>query len=64
MNPTNQKMNTEKSDEATNPEDEKNDDVEINKRQTSMTDVAVDTTPSSDFYQRTGRDHLGRKIRK
>ena len=52
----------EKDDE--NSEDEKDDDVEINKRQTSMTDVVVDTTSSSDFYKRTGRDHLGRKIRK
>lgn len=51
------------SDEETNPEEDKKDDVDINKRQTSMTDVAVDMTPSSDFYERTGRDHLGRKIR-
>lgn len=54
----------EDSDEATDHDDEKPDDVDINKRQTSMTDVVVDTTPSSDFYKRTGRDHLGRKIRK
>ena len=53
----------EESDEATNHDDEQTDDVDINKRQTSMTDVVVDTTPSSDFYKRTGRDHLGRKIR-
>ena len=49
----------EKADES--EEDEK--DVEINKRQTSMTDVIVDDTPSPDFYSRTKRDHLGRKIR-
>ncbi|MBQ3407969.1 MAG: hypothetical protein IJH12_02040 [Clostridia bacterium] len=52
--------NEDKDDDST--EDE-TDDVEINKRQTSMTDVVVDTTSSSDFYKRTGRDHLGRKIR-
>ena len=46
-------------------EDEENkEDVEINKRQTSMTDVVIDNNPPSDFYERTGRDHLGRKIRK
>ena len=53
-------INKNEDDDST--EDEK-DDVEINKRQTSMTDVVVDTTSSSDFYKRTGRDHLGRKIR-
>ena len=52
--------NEDKDDDST--EDE-TDDVEINKRQTSMTDVVVDTTSSSDFYKRTGRDHLCRKIR-
>ena len=60
------KSEDETSDES-NEESEENDDsdndVDINKRQTSMTDVVVDSTPSSDFYKRTGRDHLGRKIR-
>ena len=48
-----------------NPEKNENEkeDVEINKRQTSMTDVVVNDTPSPDFYTRTNRDHLGRKIR-
>ena len=58
----------DESGEEENKEDEseekKKEEVEINKRQTSMTDVVVDTTSSSDFYERTGRDHLGRKIRK
>ena len=44
-------------------DEEKKDDVEINKRQTSMTDVVVNESPSPDFYSRTKRDHLGRKIR-
>ena len=51
----------EKADES--EEDKKDEDVEINKRQTSMTDVIVNEAPSEDFYQRTHRDHLGRKIR-
>lgn len=55
---------SEESDEEPEKEEEKKDDVEINKRQTSMTDVVVDTETSSDFYERTGRDHLGRKIRR
>ena len=38
-------------------------DVDINKRQTSMTDVVVDNAPSPTFYERTHRDHLGRKRR-
>lgn len=56
--------NDDESGEETNPDDDQTDDVDINKRQTSMGDVIVDNTPSSDFYERTGRDHLGRKIRK
>ncbi len=60
---TGKKDDEGKSDEEPEKED-KEDDVEINKRQTSMTDVVVDETPSTDFYSRTGRDHLGRKIRK
>jgi len=56
--------NGDKSEEETKPDETQDDDVDINKRQTSMTDVAVDTTSSSDFYERTGRDHLGRKIRR
>ena len=59
-----QEENGDKSEEETKPDDDQSDDVDINKRQTSMTDVAVDTTSSSDFYERTGRDHLGRKIRR
>ena len=59
-----QEENGDKSEEETKPDDAQSDDVDINKRQTSMTDVAVDTTSSSDFYERTGRDHLGRKIRR
>ena len=55
---------SDKTDGATKDKDKKDDDVDINKRHTSMTDTVVDTTSSSDFYQRTGRDHLGRKIRK
>lgn len=53
----------EKTEESEKEEKEK-EDVEINKRQTSMTDVVVNDTPSTDFYTRTHRDHLGRKIRK
>lgn len=52
----------EKPEESEKDEKEK-EDVEINKRQTSMTDVIVNDTPSPDFYSRTKRDHLGRKIR-
>lgn len=52
----------ENVDESKKDEKEK-EDVEINKRQTSMTDVIVNDTPSPDFYTRTKRDHLGRKIR-
>ena len=59
-----EKAEKEESEEEDEKEEEKKEDVEINKRQTSMTDVVVDTTSSSDFYERTGRDHLGRKIRK
>ena len=55
---------TDESDEATNDDEEKPDDVDINKRQTSMTDVVIDNNPQTDFYERTGRDHLGRKIRR
>ena len=29
-----------------------------------MTDVVHDTNSSTDFYERTGRDHLGRKIKR
>ena len=53
----------EKPEESEEDEKDKK-DVNINKRHTSMTDVVVDETPSTDFYTRTGRDHLGRKIRK
>lgn len=42
---------------------EKSDDVSINKRQTSMTDNVTNTEPTTSFYERTSRDHLGRKIR-
>ena len=49
--------------EGTKEDDETNKDVDINKRQTSMADNIVDESPSQDFYARTGRDHLGRKIR-
>ena len=52
----------EKTEESEKDEKEK-EDVEINKRQTSMTDIVVNDTPSPDFYSRTKRDHLGRKIR-
>ena len=50
-------------DKAEEPEEEDEKDVNINKRQTSMTDVVVNESPSPDFYTRTKRDHLGRKIR-
>ncbi|MBQ2652639.1 MAG: hypothetical protein IJF83_03720 [Methanobrevibacter sp.] len=53
----------ENVDESKKDEKEK-EDVEINKRQTSMTDVIVNDAPSTDFYTRTKRDHLGRKIRR
>lgn len=43
---------------------EKSDDVSIDKRQTSMTDNVTNTEPTTSFYERTGRDHLGRKIRR
>ena len=59
-----QEENNVESEEETKPDETQSDDVDINKRQTSMTDVAVDMTSSSDFYERTGRDHLGRKIRR
>ena len=49
-----------KNDDSDEPSE---DDVEINKRQTSKPDIVVDTSASTDFYARTGRDHLGRKIR-
>ena len=59
------KSKDEKPESGEEPEDEESDkdDVEINKRQTSMTDIVVNDSPSQDFYQRTHRDHLGRKIR-
>lgn len=53
----------ENVEEKTEESEKEEKDVEINKRQTSMTDVIVNDTPSSDFYSRTNRDHLGRKIR-
>ncbi len=55
---------SEESDEEPEKDEDKKDDVEINKRQTSMTDVVHDTNSSTDFYERTGRDHLGRKIKR
>ena len=55
---------SEEKEEESEEDEKKKEDVEINKRQTSMTDVVVETTPSTDFYERTGRDHLGRKIRR
>ena len=56
----------EKPDESeeSEKEEEEKEDVEINKRQTSMPENIVNDTPSPDFYTRTHRDHLGRKIRK
>lgn len=58
------KPEDEKPDEESKDDEEsEEDDVEINKRQTSMTDVVVNESPSPDFYSRTKRDHLGRKIR-
>ena len=53
----------EKPEENPEKTEKEKEDVEINKRQTSMTDVVVNDTPSPDFYTRTNRDHLGRKIR-
>ena len=53
----------EKPEENPEKNEKEKEDVEINKRQTSMTDVVVNDTPSPDFYTRTNRDHLGRKIR-
>lgn len=53
----------EKPDESEEDDEKDDDKVSINKRKTSMTDVVVDEAPSTDFYTRTGRDHLGRKIR-
>lgn len=55
-----------KEEKTDDTDDSKKDeeDVEINKRQTSMNDIIVNETVSNDFYQRTHRDHLGRKIRK
>lgn len=55
---------SKKDEEESEEDDEKKEDVEINKRQTSMTDVVIQNDTSSDFYERTGRDHLGRKIRR
>ncbi|MBR0369706.1 MAG: hypothetical protein IJH63_03140 [Methanobrevibacter sp.] len=55
---------SEETDEESEKDEDKKDDVEINKRQTSMTDVVHDTNSSTDFYERTGRDHLGRKIKR
>ena len=54
----------EKDGEESKEDEKKKEDVEINKRHTSKTDVIIDTTSSTDFYERTGRDHLGRKIRR
>ena len=65
-NEDNNDKDDNKPDETNDSSDNKpesNDDLEINKRQSSMGDVIVDDAPSSDFYKRTGRDHLGRKIR-
>lgn len=65
INKSEDENSDESDDESDEDEEEKeDDDVEINKRQTSMTDVVVNEAPSQDFYQRTNRDHLGRKIRK
>lgn len=55
--------NVEEKPEESEKDEKEEEDVEINKRQTSMTDVVVNDAPSQDFYQRTHRDHLGRKIR-
>ena len=55
---------SEEKEEESEEDEKKKEDSEINKRQTSMTDTVVETTSSTDFYERTGRDHLGRKIRK
>ena len=55
---------SEEKKEESEEDEKKKEDSEINKRQTSMTDTVVETTSSTDFYERTGRDHLGRKIRK
>ncbi|WP_295591232.1 XkdF-like putative serine protease domain-containing protein [uncultured Methanobrevibacter sp.] len=54
----------EKEEEESEEDEKKKEEVEINKRQTSMTDVVIDNNPPTDFYERTGRDHLGRKIRR
>ena len=54
----------EKDEEESEEDEKKKEEVEINKRQTSMTDVVIDNNPPTDFYERTGRDHLGRKIRR
>ena len=51
-------------DKETDSDKEEEKDVDINKRQTSMNETIIDASSSSDFYTRTGRDHLGRKIRK
>ena len=53
----------DEEDKESEESEEDKDDVDINKRQTSMTDVVVNESPSKDFYQRTNRDHFGRKIR-
>lgn len=55
--------NVEEKPEESEKDEKEKEDVEINKRQTSMTDIVVNDAPSQDFYQRTHRDHLGRKIR-
>ena len=55
---------TGKAEEESEEDEKKKEEVEINKRQTSMTDVVIDNNPPTDFYERTGRDHLGRKIRR
>ena len=55
--------NVEEKPEESEKDKKEKEDVEINKRQTSMTDVIVNDAPSTDFYTRTKRDHLGRKKR-
>lgn len=53
----------EKEESSEEKEEEDEDDVHVEKRETNMIEKQV-TERNTTFYQNTGRDHLGRKIRK
>lgn len=53
---------TEETESSEKPED-KEDETKIDKRSTHKPETITVSEPSKDFYTRTGRDHMGRKIR-